>query len=313
MLRNSTFALIALAAVLAAFTYSTGSRGIAATPKPTPVALQYDEITRMAVAPNTPAPPGSFHDDFVAAMNAPAQETQIDPEAAAAMSRLGIKMPNIPGLGAVHPIRYAFYRGWIRVDDLLAKTAEIRKCDVHQYISLDLDKKTYHISDTSSGGSVSSAGYGGRGRNEGPGTAVLTVSRKSTNLGAMTLDGIPTKGYDLTNSMSMTQATGSCQNANFSSSQTEYVSQIRQPQTFCQLPNAAMGMGSASGGCNPTFKAEGSGGGPPMDRLVMYSRTQFAAGGGEVPASVLERGNVRWLFKPEAEQLFSIPPGFTQQ
>ena len=34
-----------------------------------PVALQYDEIVRMAIAPNSPPPPGAFQTDYAAIMS----------------------------------------------------------------------------------------------------------------------------------------------------------------------------------------------------------------------------------------------------
>jgi hypothetical protein len=49
---------------------------VAATPTPAPVALQYDEIARVIVAPATPPAPGAFADDYKIAMSArPAQTT----------------------------------------------------------------------------------------------------------------------------------------------------------------------------------------------------------------------------------------------
>jgi hypothetical protein len=49
---------------------------VAATPTPAPVALQYDEIARVIVAPATPPAPGGFTNDYKIAMSAaPAQTT----------------------------------------------------------------------------------------------------------------------------------------------------------------------------------------------------------------------------------------------
>jgi hypothetical protein len=43
---------------------------VAATPTPAPVALQYDQIARVIVAPATPPAPGGFSDDYKVAMSA---------------------------------------------------------------------------------------------------------------------------------------------------------------------------------------------------------------------------------------------------
>lgn len=316
MIRYTLYALILILAAVALISPKTGPNALSAAPKPTPVGLQYDEISKTAIAPATAPPPGSFHTDFVAAMNGSGSQLPpgMDADTIATMKRMGIKIPNMAALGGGAPLRYAFYNGWIRVDDLLSKTAEIQKCNLHQFISLDLDKKTYRISNMSSGLGQASAGSMNGSERAQPGTAVMTVSQKAANLGPMTLDGIPTKGYNVTNSMTIAQATGSCQNANFSSTQTEYISAIHQPRTYCALYNPAINAGgrAAAGGCSPAVHYSG-GAAVPSDRLVMYSRMQTSMGGGAAPAMVTQRGNVKWLYQADATALFTIPSDFTQQ
>jgi hypothetical protein len=49
------------------------------------------------------------------------------------------------------------------------------------------------------------------------------------------------------------------------------------------------------------------------DRLEMYTRMTMISGksAGQFQ-TVTQRGNVLWLTKPQADALFSVPPGFTQ-
>lgn len=49
-----------------------------------------------------------------------------------------------------HLLRYAYYNGWERVDDVAEQTATIRKCDLGQVYRLDLAKKTYTVYDPNS-------------------------------------------------------------------------------------------------------------------------------------------------------------------
>ncbi len=322
MIRFSALAAFALLAI-AVYLNPTAAPSAVPTAKPTPVGLQYDEIVRMAVPPGTPPPPGSFQPDYAAILHPAANpDDTIDADAAAAMKSLGIKIPGgIPGFGNGTLARYAFYKGWVRVDDLVAHTAEIRKCDVRQFIELDLNKKTYHMESSSTAATPSFGNVGAQAGSAGePGAASMTISRKTSGLGPMTLEGVATKGYSVVNTMTIARATGSCQNGNFTSIQTEYISGIRQPRAFCTLSNPAIdaGMGSSTGGCRPTFSYRNVGPAPPSDRLVMYSRMAIlppnATGeSAAVSAFVTERGNVRVLYQPDAVALFTVPADFTQQ
>lgn len=314
MMRFTLLAVVVFVAAALAMPQS----GPGAVPKaaPTPVGLQYDEIARMAVPPATPPPPGSFGADYAKLMN-PAQSASEDedPAAAAIAKAMGGKMP--PGMNFMQGklTRYAFYKGWVRTDDVLAKTAEIRKCDVHQFIALDLAKKTYHLSDRSAD-DMNAGQEAAPGAQTGPGTAVFTVSRKGASLGPMTLEGVATNGYRSVSSMNITKATGSCQQGTFSSIQTEYVSGIREPHAFCPLNRNAMGM-PETGGCKPTMKAQSSGAIAPAGKLVMYAKTaMLPAGSTDENASgsafVTQRGNVKVLYLTDAAPLFSIPADFTK-
>jgi hypothetical protein len=121
----------------------------------------------------------------------------------------------------------------------------------------------------------------------------------------------------------MANATGSCRNADFSMTVTQYVSSVEVPHRFCPLPHAVNPIeaaGAMQGGCKPTvqgadFNLDTMGvpvGG--IDRLVMYSRTS-AAGGRQQGVGFgmfVERGNVKWLGGADAAALFEVPAGFTR-
>ncbi|HTU83760.1 MAG TPA: hypothetical protein VMF61_16650 [Candidatus Acidoferrales bacterium] len=328
-MKRATIAFFALAAAALFAPPWIGRQAAAVAATPTPAALQYDEISRMIVNPATPPPPGAFSGDYqaiVAEQSSTAAKPQHglgamlsavtgNPEAAggvnAAMSvmRLG------------HLTRYTFYKGWIRTDDPLAQTATIEKCDRHQYIALDLAKKTYTVTDTQPACHTPPMPMGPMrpaSTQAQPGTADLTMKTSAQNLGPMTIDGIATNGSAASVDMSMTNATGSCRNANFQMSVTSYVSQIGEPRAYCPLPRSIVPSTpsemASRGGCRPAMHVSG---GSPMGwgqdadgRLAMYRRMAMSS-----PATmsmVIERGNVTWLSGTPADALFEIPPGFTQ-
>jgi hypothetical protein len=156
---------------------------------------------------------------------------------------------------------------------------------------------------------------GGAPSQEQPGTVDMTMTGTSKGLGPLTIDGIATVGSDNDMSMTMANATGSCQNGSFSTSMTKYVSQIHVPRPFCPLPRTmtAGGMAQRNAGCAPRMHFSGTGNVMnDGDRLVMYSLMKFNAGRGG-GAMVIERGNVKWFGGAQADALFSIPPDFTKQ
>lgn len=325
-----TMRLTLLALVLGcfvAFGHPTASNGSSPTAKPTPVGLQYDEITKMPMPPATPPPVGNFQADYAAVLHPPAASASSDdandandPDMQAAMKAAGVKMPAMM-MGGGQLQRFAFYKGWIRVDDIMKHTAEIRKCDRHEFVELNLDKKTYRIDNRSLLEQQSGAAMSGGNMHDegGSGTITMVMTRKGSSLGAATIDGVATKGYSLTNTMTISQVTGKCgEKGSFSSISEEYVSGIHQPHTFCPMRpsgTAGMPMGMA---CRPSVTMHDSGGPvPAADRLVMYSKMGMMAPGSRdaTPVSwfVTERGNVKMLYRADAEALFAIPAGFTKE
>jgi hypothetical protein len=324
-----------------------------------PVALQYDEIVRMAIAPNSPPPPGAFQTDYAAIMSgvpttsataAPATPTPA-PRRHGLFGQIAQIVTNGiptgdesgdqgsqggPGGGyaatAMNAMkrmqegsltRLTFYKNWLRTDDPVDRTATISKCDIHQFITLDLARKTYSIANTAPKCPPANAPrYAGPGRttveSEAPGTGDITFKNSTANLGPKTLDGIPTIGWDRTMEYSATNATGSCTNGDFKVATLAYVSQIVPPRRFCPMP-AGVPTNPESvivhGGCKPRMHNAIAGFGSISDRLEMYLKMTAGSGGqnGGGFATVTERGNVKWYQQSQADALFSVPPGFTKQ
>ena len=301
-------------------------------PTPAPVALQYDQITRMIVAPATPPPPGSFGDDYQAALLATPNPllTQISlaiakggssqlSGGASSMVRLMTML-----LGG-HPTRYTFYyaKGWIRTDDAVARVATISKCDEHTIVTLDLAKKTYTQTSTGTG----DAPCLGAGASPvpspvlSPGTADVTMESKVASLGAMTIDGVDTTGTSLAMTMTTTNATGSCHNGSMNMTTVMYVSKVGQPRAFCPLPDNPLNAHSfydmiSRAGCKPTMHITADASAATAfnpTNLQLYALVTF-----EMPSAqkrtfniLTERGNVAWLDQSQADALFTVPPDFT--
>jgi hypothetical protein len=308
-------AALSIVAMLIPSIRSHGPAAVAATP--TPAALQYDEISRMAMPPATPAPPGSFQSDYQTIMSGAGKNENSGNDLQAYAEEVMARMRE----GKL--TRYAYYKGWIRTDDPVKQTAVIEKCQEHQYISLDLAKKTYKTTDTQPPcptpkiPHVPMMGNPGPQPQEQPGTVDMTMSGTSKDLGPLTIDSISTVGSDSSVSMAMTNAQGSCQNGSFAMTQEKYVSQIRVPRPYCPLPKTMTTGGMMSqgrmGGCEPRMHFSGSGTSMmnDLDRLVMYTRMEFGAQARGM-AMVVERGNVKWFSGADADALFTIPPGFAQ-
>lgn len=332
----------------------TMHKNLAVAATPTPVALQYDQIVRVIIPPATPPAPGAFQADYAAIAGAPAGAAPAGAPAATPTPQpkhgglgglLSSVMSGQPpsggqdesggGMGGAMDAmnamrkgtltRYAYYKGWLRTDDVVHQTAVISKCQEHQYITLDLAKKTYTMTNTKPAcNTTPHMPMGPRGtqvENEAPGTVDMTVTNSVQNLGPMTIETIATTGYDNTLQMSMTNATGSCQNNSMGMNMEQYISKIPLPHQYCPLPQGANSYDPSSvvvhGGCKPTMHTSGTGAGMfEMDKLVMFSKMSFNAAGGQSHmggfAQVTERGNVKWYSGAAADALFSIPPGFTK-
>ena len=228
-----------------------------------------------------------------------------------------------------HLVRYTFYytKRWVRIDDIATQTATISQCPQRRFITLDLAHHTYRVTTGKDGGCAGMTGAmtgpsNARAADARPGTGDLRMTRSSTGLGPKRLDGIATTGTRTTSTMSMTNATGSCQNSDFAMTTIAYISSIHKPRAYCPIAIVTHDMPSrpeamvASGGCKPTIHGAVAGAALPgagtllaMYRLRTTSSSQMR---GHAMSMLTERGNVAWLYKPQADPLFTIPPGFTE-
>lgn len=236
-----------------------------------------------------------------------------------------------------HVVRYTYYtaNNWVREDDPLEQTATISKCRQHQFISLDLAKKTYRVSDTTPKGCPTTPGQPeapakAETATPQPGTVDLTLTSTTSNLGAKNLSGVRTTGSQGSFEMAMTNATGSCRNGDVKASFVSYVSGIKRPAAYCPLatpkyvPSAPVDIERHGGGCKPTLHVKGGASanipGSQADLLEMYTLMTITSGGNAKQAqsnkpfsTLLERGNLAWLSQGQADPLFEIPSGFTEQ
>jgi hypothetical protein len=325
MQRPVVAALAVAIALFVAFARSPESTAGAAMATPTPAALQYEEIGRIVLG-GTPPPPGSFQDDraaVVAAANTPAPAHGLF---GGIQNTMNQAMSQVHALQTGTLTRYTYFNNWVRTDDVVDNTAVIVKCDLHQYISLDLAHRTYRVTSTvPQTQPMPAAGpYAPQPATSAePGTADMTLTGSRQNLVSQTLDGVPTQGQSAEFTMSTTNATGSCKNSSFSINLTEYVSNIRIPRPHCPLPEARVPQSprawvSHPGGCTPRIHGSASGMEGLMDtgdRLAMYRVMSMsgAEASGRTFKTVTEAGNVRWLGASDAQGLFAIPDGFTQQ
>lgn len=235
-----------------------------------------------------------------------------------------------------HLMRYAYYNGWERVEDVAAQTATIRKCDAGQVYKLDLARKTYTVytpADEPTDAPAAPAPRRGRQAPPDPGqpgTANASLTLATRALGTQRIENQPAAGYDTTVTFAMSNATGSCRDGNGSVETVEYLAPLARPAvTACPIRRRAAVPATPTevvappgGGCRPTFSAQHSGPTPPSNRLALYSLFRLSAGAGAPPAPapsgapggfafLTERGNLKTLGAADAG-LFGVPPGFTK-
>jgi hypothetical protein len=339
-----------------------------------PPGLAYDEIVRIVVGA-TPPPPGSFQAD-VAAVNSPAPAASAPARKRGIGSLVNIAgaVLNGGGAGAVagsvasdvvggamenaieqsmgaqfgalgaaarsflqpHLLRYAYWNGWERVDDVGAQTATIRKCDIGQVVRLDLARQTYSVyaPDAEPTAAPAAPPPARRGRGPAadpsqPGTMVAELTEATTPLGPLRIENQATTGYNATTTFSTSQSTGSCRDASASIRSVEYFSNLNQPTvTSCPLRrpalprNAGEVVTTPTGGCRPTFTFHRSGPTPPTTKLALYALVSFSGGASAAPqpagspaaggfAFLTERGNLKTLGPGDAGR-FDVPANFSR-
>uniref|UniRef100_E6Q2J1 Uncharacterized protein n=1 Tax=mine drainage metagenome TaxID=410659 RepID=E6Q2J1_9ZZZZ len=347
-LRHAAFAAAFCALVIAAASPGAISARVAKlgsprpTPTPTPVALQYDQIVRMLMPSATAPPPGSFDESYRQLM-AIAEATPSPAPAHRGFSGFGGMLARgmmKHAMGSVSSVqsmmatmrdgsleRMTYYKNWVRTDFPVQHTATIEKCDLHETIYLDLAKKTYRIAKDNAGCGGATASPApmpnmpGTMMNMAPGSATMTLSATQSDLGTKMLEGYRTHGSQARITMSMTGATGSCRNGSSGMTIVRYLSGIDKWRAYCPLPRVP-GMPPISvqgaidrGGCKPRVVTKSGAAFGLMAggaQLALYRLLEMQNGSSATIGSLLERGNIRWLYRPEAERLFSIPSDFTR-
>ena len=318
---------------------------VAATPTPAPVALQYDEISRIIVAPATAPAPGAFADDYKLAMSArPAhvsQSSSIDTPTLKSRGISGSLAESIPGepggtntseslgdavsngasnaapsagdqlMHAGRVTRYTFYvaKTWVREDSPVLQTAAIAKCDQHIVILLDLAKKTYRQMP------IDCSTMPGPHESSTEDLAIDTTA--SQDLGSLTIDGVKTTGSRVTLSETAGNATGTCKNSQSAYARVAYVSKIPKPPAYYPITWAPGILTDPvlmpeQGGCKPTLHGNGASTIAADPMLEMYVMTDRASSDhGRTVHTLTERGNVTALDAAAADPLFEIPAGFS--
>ena len=340
-----------LAVVLIAFSaHPASGNGMQRSvhPTPTPLFLQYGEISRTLLA-SAPVPaPGSFPADYAAieqALNAPAPHGMGGLLGNIMGGKLAATMQS--GNAAMMAMRYGtltqytYVHNCYRVDYPGYKTAVVHKCGKHGIFTLELPQKKWCYGDRPFGCQQVTTGYGSGGGSGGStrggmghpqqGLADIKISSSRHSLGPKTIVGYPTQGTAVAMHLTSSNATGSCRAGETTFAVQRYASTIEKPRPYCPLPGVKRvrlpnpSFLPAMGGCKArrTSESLGSNGLGAGKQLSLYTLMTFEGGGtmgGAMPHQgpagkmhvLKERGNIQWLTKEQVKPLFVVPPGFTQ-
>lgn len=279
--------------------------------------LAYDEIARVIPSDATPPPPDAFAADLTALR---ANTTAPAPRKRGLFggSRTGDSTKTAPQLGVFGAMlapfvpgrleRHAFLNGWERVEDPIARTATIYKCDVNQVIQLDLDRKRYRITTPSAEEAAPVRGEPSTGR----------YDHDTIALGEQSIAGTKTAGYASVDRFQIGVAHGTCTAGTLSASTQTYYAPIAEPRRSCPVKRPLVPPAPVSWvareGCTPQLDAHKTGPVEPVGRLSLFHLQRIGAtlAGTEAPFDFLvERGNVRALDSGAAD-LFAVPPGYLQ-
>ena len=253
-------------------------------PAQTPEGLVYDELLHTLPAGASPPPPGALADEL--ATPAP-----------------GAPRPRRASRPAFRHLRYSYWNGWERVDDVTAGTATIRKCDLGQVVHLNLERKTYVTltpdQDTPTPPPAT-------------GQATALLDETTVPLATTLFQGETANGFSTATVVTVSGPTGSCRAGTQEIHTVQYLAQ--RPRPFgagCPIrdpapENAVAYVTNAEGGCRLTPTARKAGPVVP-NRLSFYSLVSVEGG----PSYLTERGNIQTLTQADASR-FEIPLGFTK-
>lgn len=311
----------------------TSSPASAASPAP---GIAFDEIARFIKADATPPPVGTFDADAAAIAALPPLSLPTPPSGggsgnALAMGALSM-IPIVGGLVAGAAIRahaaaekaahkkqreeymaamtarlkagvlasFAFYRGWSRVA-LTPEFTAIEKPDQGLSLSLNYLTKTYQTFQTAANVETYTVQSGTQTVAQPTLEGVPRVER----LAPVTIAGLSARGYRTTGSINVPQITSSCSAGQHQIVETEYVSDLPDPQY-----NPSQGLANTQPlvtACNvPSSVSHRDPG-----RLVLYRVVTIDEGAPTAYSVALERGNIRSIGEQNAE-LFQPPADFKE-
>ncbi len=307
----------------------------AAAPAPAASGLAYGAVTKFSIgSADGPAPaPGSFRTDY---------DTAASPSS-------GGSSPHVPfGLGkmiakaqaAVASLKNGtaekHYVGTNkeRVDNVALQSADITNCLSRTITHLDLAKKTYSVESLDH--PEATAPPETSHREAAPRPAATDDGTKyrfditTRALGAMTIEGVPTTGYDTNITMTAIKPSGETSTANMA--MTAYYAALEEPHFGCSERAAAMGAGASPSSAaamanfalalralrtprgDARFTVTASGPAVPGDKFAMWQEMTMAGndkhdrGGFGV---ITERGDVRSPLS-DSDGIFNVPPDFTK-
>jgi len=305
----------------------------AASPAP---GIAFDEIARVIKADATPPPVGTFDADAAAIAALPPLSLPTRPSGggvgnALAMGALGL-IPMVGGFieGAVMRAHiaaeraankkiqeeyaatmtahlkagvlasFAFYRGWSRVA-LTPEFTAIEKPDQGLSLSLNYLTKTYQTFQNATNVETYTA-QSGKPTVPQP---TLEGAPGVTLLAPVTIAGRSARGYRTTGSINVPQITSSCSAGKHQIVETEYVSDLTDPQynPSLRLANTQPLVTACTEPSSASHIDPG--------RLVLYRVVTIDEGTSTAYSVALERGNIRSISEQDAE-LFQPPADFKE-
>jgi hypothetical protein len=286
--------------------------------------LAYDSVNKFSPGGDPSSfQPGSFQSDFVTASQ-PAPEQKHGGMFGGIASAVGgvNSMMRMMQTGTAE--RHYVAGSKERTDSLSSQSATIVDCVARTLTTLDLAKKTYHITSLDASpepASHTKSAPGPMATDDGSKVA-LTLTNKS--LGPKIIESLPTNGYNSNVQMTVTKPNQAPQTMDMN--MLAYYSAYAQPAPVCPRPNylgmtggppMAAGFGilqralHAPNG-DSRFTVNASGPTLPSGKLslfdVMTMQGQAQGRGGMV--MIAERGHVRPV--NDNDPVFSVPSGFTK-
>jgi hypothetical protein len=289
----------------------------------TPDGLAWDSVTKFVMnADPSSLQPGSFDTDYATAAAVQPDEnvgagmpSQVR-QAMAQAQRAQQMMQN--GIAERHYVAGLKER----TDDVAAQTARIVDCAARTVTTLDLRRKTFRVISMNTPSVPASGGGAGRGPS-GSDNGRIAVSITNTALGAREVAGQSTDGFRSDATVAETDASGESRTQNVDL--IGYYTSYSTPTPACSSESGdAMGQVRAammagysaltralsSTSVDSRVSIKQSGPPLPLGKLAMYYAATFGTEGHAVTL-VTERANLRPI--SASDQVFSVPPGFTQQ